>query len=559
MTCTLHRQTWVAGQQCWVRVELCNDTTKRVKNLAFTLYRHTTTFRMMPQLNPGDLAEIDIDSCVSSTTRHKLVDVVLEGVKGSKDAVSGKGWWCGVEPKSESTVVHGILLPVRLLHRVSHAQANPFMLLSPELQSDALTITRSQLLEINYVLHVAAHTTSLTTNLNVELPITIVNFISLCPPPSPVESSSLRLNTESQHMAAVDNSTLHGQRLPRRHSSHDESTPLSPRSLCSDEDLLASVSSFPLEKSSENLSTKNYPLALLRSHATVRPQPRPKEHRRSLPDTRSLPRITHLSTDSAQTARASGKGIKRSRNAQYQPNTLDTFDSDGEVEELVRSTPLHGYPQSSGSMFGAKSDFTAHATPDHPSHANHGHPSTLSLGDHRDSKLRSQRPAPLGPRSRSQLQTKHSSSNSRFQSQESPILPPEEYASERDRSTLPGSPAEEDDRPFENASVAQFADSIDLRGDTPKAFANDADASLPLPSDSPRTTSAWQPNTISAAPTNKHSGIYSQSLRCPRPETMLSGKNADSQQTGSHFRTFASTSIQERIAKLEMAGLGSNG
>lgn len=70
---------------------------------------------MMPQLNPGGLVEVDIDSCVSSTSQRKLVNVVLEGgIKGSKDAVSGKGWWCGVDAKSESTVIHGILLPVRV-------------------------------------------------------------------------------------------------------------------------------------------------------------------------------------------------------------------------------------------------------------------------------------------------------------------------------------------------------------------------------------------------------------------------------------------------------------
>ena len=112
MTCMLHRTTWVAGQQCWIRVRLCNDTTKRVKSLAFTLYRHTTTFKMMPQLNPGDLAEIDIDSCTTSTSRRKLVHAVLEGTKSPRNAVSGKGWWCGVEAKSKSSVVYGILLPV---------------------------------------------------------------------------------------------------------------------------------------------------------------------------------------------------------------------------------------------------------------------------------------------------------------------------------------------------------------------------------------------------------------------------------------------------------------
>lgn len=114
LECTMHRATWVAGQQCWVNVRIRNDTTKRVKNITFTLSRNTTTFHIMPQLNPGGRStEVDIDACETATSRHKLVEVTLDsGVKGTRGTVTGKGWWCGVGTKEDSSVVYGVPLPV---------------------------------------------------------------------------------------------------------------------------------------------------------------------------------------------------------------------------------------------------------------------------------------------------------------------------------------------------------------------------------------------------------------------------------------------------------------
>ena len=383
-----------------------------------------------------------------------------------------------------------------------------------------------------------------------ELPITIVNFISLYPPPSSVEISSLGLNTESQHLAA--DRDLHARRLARRHSSHDESIPSSLRSLYGAQNLPASLSNLsPGEKDSEDFSAKNRYLAISQSHATNRPRPQPKEYRRSLPDTRSLSRIANLNV-SDQAASATGDVVEMSRVVQYRPSTLDTCpDSDEEVDRLIQSTPLCDFemdPQSSSSTFGAKSDFTPRGTTGHSSrsetYTDHGPPHTLPLGKIWNSGARNERPAPLGPRSRSQPQRKSLPITSCFQP---PEIQSEDFASENDHSTLSGCPADYDDCPMKPIRSTD--------GDTCRTFVDVAAVKAELvPVDSPCTASAERHIKTSATPTNENPRVSPQSLRCHRPASKL----LDSKQTGSGFRLSTSVSIQERIAKLEMAGLGAN-
>lgn len=115
LSCTLHRATWVAGQDCWVKINIQNDTTKRVKNLTLSLTRTTTVFRSTPHLNAGaeGTESIDIDACQTSTNRRQVAETVLEsGQRGYRGVVSGKGWWLGVNPGEHSDLKHSILLPV---------------------------------------------------------------------------------------------------------------------------------------------------------------------------------------------------------------------------------------------------------------------------------------------------------------------------------------------------------------------------------------------------------------------------------------------------------------
>jgi hypothetical protein len=439
-----------------------------------------------------------------------------------------------------------------------------------ELQSDALTITRSRLLEINYVLRVTAHTASLTTDLNVELPITIVNFISLYPPPSQVEGPSLRVNIESGHLTTTADSDLHCHSQARCHTSHDENIPLRPHSLYTAERLPASYRT----KDDGLFNAKDQYPALSQSHVADRPQSQPKEYRRSLPEIRSRPHIADPNV-LARTASALGENIEMSRNVQRRLSTLDTLDSDEEVERVVRSTPIHDFEmdsQSSSSVFGAKSDFITPATSDEtPWPADRSHPYTsLPVGDRWDGGARSQRLAPLGPRSRSQPRNGHSPPSSRLQHKELHTLPWEDSTSEQrfqfgaDHSTSSGCTVDEDDRSSARSGstdVVQSAGHISLDSDMCEVLLS-VDAvnatSESVSGDSFRTLAPRHHIGILAMSLDTNSGVSRQPLGRAHPISKQPGISADGQQTGSGFRDSTSTSIQERIAKLEMAGLGSN-
>lgn len=129
---TLHRKVWVAGQQCWVDVRIQNGSSKRVRHITFSVHRNTTTFRILPQYGPtGEKKrpdEVDINRCERDTSSTKVAESVLEsGTKGGKQGVTGKGWWLGVDGKSESQFTYGVTIPVR----PSHLRTTPTIDLNP--------------------------------------------------------------------------------------------------------------------------------------------------------------------------------------------------------------------------------------------------------------------------------------------------------------------------------------------------------------------------------------------------------------------------------------------
>ncbi|KAF9514982.1 hypothetical protein BS47DRAFT_1391918 [Hydnum rufescens UP504] len=165
LSCALHRGTWVAGQHCWVKINIHNDTSKRVKTLSLALIRTTTVFRSLPHLDPGTAHEadsIDIDACQTSTNRKQVAESVLDsGQRGSKGLITGKGWWMGVNAGDYSDLKHSILIP-----------------------PDALSIGRSRLVEVAYALRITATAGSLSSDVSVDLPITVISFLSIDPPPN---------------------------------------------------------------------------------------------------------------------------------------------------------------------------------------------------------------------------------------------------------------------------------------------------------------------------------------------------------------------------------------
>nr|VWO94393.1 G protein complex alpha subunit GpaB [Ganoderma boninense] len=68
----LHRSTWIAGQRCYVRIGLGNDTKRTVRTVILTLIRTTTLFKYRPGANSDGSQSPEKDPC-QTTTAHKVV------------------------------------------------------------------------------------------------------------------------------------------------------------------------------------------------------------------------------------------------------------------------------------------------------------------------------------------------------------------------------------------------------------------------------------------------------------------------------------------------------
>jgi hypothetical protein len=112
LTAQLHRLHWIAGQRCYLKFSVTNDTKKIVKSLTLALIRTTTVFRPHPYLDalPGSA---DPDACQTSTSRKQVAYNVLEMAHGGeKGHASAKGWWTGIPANQKLDFSHFLLLPV---------------------------------------------------------------------------------------------------------------------------------------------------------------------------------------------------------------------------------------------------------------------------------------------------------------------------------------------------------------------------------------------------------------------------------------------------------------
>lgn len=178
ITASIHRVHWIAGQQCYVKVRIINDSKKTVKRLNFSLVRTLVAFK------PKKHEEDDPDACSTTTYEKQVAETTLEMCEsGGRGHASAKGWWTGVMSGEDKTFSQFILLP-----------------------PDALTILRGRLLEVDYHLRVSVSSGSLSSDVNVKLPLTIINFLSVDPPPSdwPSISISRRSSASSAPMLAYD-------------------------------------------------------------------------------------------------------------------------------------------------------------------------------------------------------------------------------------------------------------------------------------------------------------------------------------------------------------------
>jgi len=121
LTASLTRLYWVAGQQCFVHLNIQNETKKVVTSVTISLLRNTVIFRPLPQLDPllpgKSRYERDPDACQTSTTTKVIAESVLDaGDRATKGYASAKGWWTGVPPKKKMNFAHSIVIPVFSRH-----------------------------------------------------------------------------------------------------------------------------------------------------------------------------------------------------------------------------------------------------------------------------------------------------------------------------------------------------------------------------------------------------------------------------------------------------------
>ncbi|GAA98222.1 uncharacterized protein L969DRAFT_102115 [Mixia osmundae IAM 14324] len=155
---SLHRPVWIAGQQCYVTVSVRNESSKKIKSLSLTLIRSNKLHRPA-SLTGDDVGRIQV-------VKKKLIESVLEmGKKAQRGEVTAKGSWLGVSSGETAQCTHSITIP-------------------PE----CLSISHGRYLEVAYSIKVAV-AGSLSAEVSAELPVRIINFVSIDPPPGHHEAA----------------------------------------------------------------------------------------------------------------------------------------------------------------------------------------------------------------------------------------------------------------------------------------------------------------------------------------------------------------------------------
>lgn len=204
LTASLTRLYWVAGQQCFVHLGIQNETKKVVTSVTVSLLRNTVIFRPLPQLDTllrgKSCYERDPDACQTSTTTKVIAESVLEaGDRATKGYASAKGWWTGVPSKKKMNFTHSIVIPVFFVTIFTKTRSLKCF------QPSEVSLPRSRLLEVEYVLKVSLCAgTLLSADVQLTLPVRLVNFLSLDPYISTLLNPSSKYEHRSEGASQLD-------------------------------------------------------------------------------------------------------------------------------------------------------------------------------------------------------------------------------------------------------------------------------------------------------------------------------------------------------------------
>ncbi|WVF66096.1 hypothetical protein IAT40_000835 [Kwoniella sp. CBS 6097] len=183
---SLGRRFWVSGQRLWCEIGIRNDSNRKIKTLNLALLQTVQVFTPQPLLDTSDLptrlikkrrslnnctgvsavpGTPDLDACQTTTQRKKISEEVIEADFSGHGAgrVTGKGWWTGVDSGESG-------------HWDMSLQIPPGM----------LSIRRTRLIEVQYILRVTVN-----NSIYVDVPVQLINFLSIDPPPMPRDGSML--------------------------------------------------------------------------------------------------------------------------------------------------------------------------------------------------------------------------------------------------------------------------------------------------------------------------------------------------------------------------------
>ncbi|EIW68957.1 hypothetical protein TREMEDRAFT_62670 [Tremella mesenterica DSM 1558] len=165
LSVALGRRTWVSGQRVWCEVGIRNNSTRKIKSLNLALLQTVQMFKPDESLDTehslfkSRKSEPDVDACTTSTQRKRISEEVVEAdsVGHGGGHVTGKNWWTGIEPGQRGQWDMSLQIPAGIV-----------------------SIRRTRLLEVIYTLRVTVN-----NSIYVDIPITIINFLSIDPPPMP--------------------------------------------------------------------------------------------------------------------------------------------------------------------------------------------------------------------------------------------------------------------------------------------------------------------------------------------------------------------------------------
>ncbi|KAF9535673.1 hypothetical protein CPB83DRAFT_913135 [Crepidotus variabilis] len=228
VTLTLHRLYWVAGQRCFVQIQVINNSKKTLKSATLEVFQTTSIFKRGLHLESRQQDKVDLTSnaCQTTTSSKKVSESILTACQsGTKGHASARGWWCGVPPGEMHTFTHSILIP-----------------------ADALSVPRTSLLAVSYALQVTIGAGSfLSSDTHVSVPLQIINFLSVDPPPvfstATANDVSVLFQNQNGHQSdprhTMDGGPLENDNPVLRDEHGDEHDAPSPEDcLIQDDDLL---------------------------------------------------------------------------------------------------------------------------------------------------------------------------------------------------------------------------------------------------------------------------------------------------------------------------------